>query len=422
MQFFSRLSLRLAAHPVVRGISAYVGGELVARLSRLAAVVVIARHVSPVMMGTAALCLSLFEIIRVLANAGIGQRIVAASDAELASVCNGADRLFRAWCPIVTLLQLGVAGGLAIAGQREAATMLAVLSTVYLMMPFGLVRVFLLMRDGRLGTTARIGSLQTITDHFLTAVLVLLAPGAWALVLPKLLTTPLWVLLVRRARSWRPAIAAPMSARHFLRFGSGVIVGELVTAARSQCDNLIIGALLGVNALGTYYFAFGAGLGITYSFVSATQIVLFPFICGASGAGRHQRFVQGAAVSAAILLPVVGTQILLAPLYVPLVFGAHWAMAAPLVSLLGLAAFPLLLGAVATARMRAGGKAVADAGISTIATLSALGGLALGASQGLAIAVIGYVLGLTIILLPYFIWNLANRPHARGSRIEEYAL
>ncbi len=390
---------------LLRGLAAYGSAELVVRVTRILTVIVIARRLAPEMMGAAALALSLFELVRVLANAGIGQRIIAAPDALLDATCNSAHRLFWIWCPIISALQLALAGALAFT-QPAAAAMLAVLSLVYLTMPAGLVQVFLLMREGRLTTTARIGATQTLADHVLTLVLVLAWPDpasiAFAIVLPKLLTTPIWLAGVRRARPWvRNAAAGFVPVAGFVRFGAGVLATEIAGAARAQIDKLIIGALLGVKALGIWYFAFNAGLGITTSFVSAFGTVLFPWLCKAADrTARAARYRNGLLIGLGVFLPMTLAQVLLAPIYVPLLFGQHWLDAAPLVALLGLAALPMVASAATTAWLRADGATGLDATISTAATMAALAALALAAPYGLPAAASAYVAGLGLVLIP----------------------
>lgn len=388
---------------VLGGLAAYGVAEIATRLVRIVAIVTIAHRISPETMGAAALALSLFELVRVLANAGIGQRIIAADALDLDATCRTARTLFWGWCGAIALLQLIVAGVMAMLfDNRDVAAMLAVLSAVYLLMPGGLVQVFLLMRAGRLGVTARIAATQTLADHILSMLLVLVWPSAWALVLPKLLTAPIWLVLVRRAMPWRPAPGSDrVPLRHFTRFGVGVIVTDLVGAARQQLDKLIVGAMLGTKALGIYYFAFNAGVGITNSFVASLSIVLFPHLCAAkTRALRLRRLGQSLGLALALFLPVTLTQVLLAPVYVPLLFGAHWASAAPLVAILGLGAVPMIFASVATAWLRAENAPGIDAVMGIGASAAALVALTLGCRIGLATAATAYVAALYVVLVP----------------------
>lgn len=389
--------------PLLRGLGAYGAGEIAVRLARIGAIVVIAHRISPALMGVAALASSLFELIRVLANAGIGQRIIAAEHTALASTCRTALRLFWAWCGLVALVQLVGAFVLAtLFRQVDAAAMLAVLAGVYLFMPGGLVQVFLLMREGRMTATARIATAQVLSEHLLSLMLVVVWPSAWALILPKLLTAPIWLIGVRRAMPWRPDATAPLlPLSHFSGFGAGVLGTELAVAARSQCDNLLIAALLGTQALGLYFFAFGAGLGITTSFVNALSIVLLPYFCGTSDeAERRVRLRTGLLLALGLFLPVTLAQVSLAPIYVPLVFGERWAGATTLVSVLGMGAIPMIFGAVKTAWLRAIGATHRDAGVTLLSTIAALAALAATAHLGLEMAATAYVAALWFVLIP----------------------
>lgn len=397
---------------LIKGFLAYASAEAITRIVRLVAIIVIARFTSPIILGTAALALSLFELIRVLANAGIGQRIIVASAQELDSVCNTALRLFWICCAAVALVQTGVAAILAIAfNQTDAATMLAVLSAVYLIMPPGLVQIFLLMREGNLGTTARIGASQTILDHILTMVLVVLWPTAWAIVLPKLLTAPVWTIMARSARHWRanPAAGfAPVS--EFRGFAGGILASEIMTACRAQADKLIVGAIFGTKLLGIYYFAFNAGLGIAQSLVSAFGIVLFPHLSRIKdAAARTYEASRAAGFGMLLFVPLILAQAILAPLYVPVLFGQTWAASAEYVAILALGGLPLFAAATLGALYRAGRTTGREAKLGTVATVAALAGLVLGAQVSLAMACAGYVLGLTLTFIPQALAEFTTR-------------
>ena len=60
-----------ALRPMIGGFAAYASAEAVTRVVRIVTILVIARRTDPALLGTAAAALSLFELIRVLANAGI---------------------------------------------------------------------------------------------------------------------------------------------------------------------------------------------------------------------------------------------------------------------------------------------------------------------------------------------------------------
>ena len=390
---------------LLSGLAAYGSAEIAVRLVRLLTVVIIARQLAPEIVGVAALTLTAFELMRVLANIGVGQRIIAADAALLDATCNTAHRIFWLWCSVVAALQLVAAAILAWGfGQPVAGAMLAALSAVYLLMPGGLVQCYLLMREGRAGTTARTSATQTIADHLLTAGLLLAWQSPWSLVMPKLLTAPIWLLLTRRARPWRPDPAAgTVPVRDLLGFGFSVLASELLVATRGQLDKIIVSATLGVTALGTYYFAFNAGIGIVSSLITAFGTVLFPGLCAVPmGRARSQRLRMAILLGSLLFLPVIAAQSLLAPIYVPLIFGAHWAHAVPLISILCLAGVPMLLGTITTTWLRAEGRAATDAKVGVVTTAAALGGLAIGVhTGGLEQGALLWVAGLAAVILPF---------------------
>ena len=427
MTTLSRLALaanaRIGPHygALVRGVSAYGAAELAIRVVRLGTTVVIARRLAPAIVGEAALALTIFEIMRVLERTGTGQRIVRAQDDELGATCNAVQRFYWAWSTTLMLAQLVMAAALTFWLARPVAgAMLAALALVYPCMAGGHVQFFLAIRAQRSTRLARINATQNIADQLLTTVMLLAWPSPWSLVLPKLLTAPLWVVMARRVFVWQPDSAAGfIPIKQLLRFSTSILAAEAMATLRTQGDNLIIAATMGTTALGTYYFAFNAGLGIVSSLVGAFGTVAFPLLSatprGSQRIAALRRIVLAGAV---VFVPLVALQSLAAPLYVPAVFGHRWAFAAPLIATLCLAGVPLLVSSLTTSWLRAEGRVGVDAISSTLGCVAALGGLYLGTRTGhLAIAAAGLVAGqalaagytATRILIPTLISRNANR-------------
>jgi lipopolysaccharide exporter len=397
---------------LLRGIGAMASAELAVRIVRLLAIIVMAQRLSPEILGAAALALTIFELTRVLANIGVGQQIIAAPDALLEATCNAAHRIFWRWCICLTLLQVLVAAAVAITlGDTTTAGMVALLSLVYLGMPGGLVQCYLLMRAGKSPTTARIGASQTIADHILTACLVLAWANPWSIVLPKLLTAPIWLLSMRHAMPWRPtAIATVIPARALLGQAFAILASEIMVAVRTQADKLIVAALLGVEALGIYFFAFNAGIGLLTSIITAFGTMSFPMICSATDRAERRRLIRTLLLAATlIVVPIVLLQVVFAPFYVPLVFGARWSSAISLVAILCLAGIPMTLNMLSANYLRAEGAAHIDAAAAIMTSVIALAGLTTGAVLGgLQLAASLWVGGLCAVAIPYAFYALAG--------------
>ncbi len=399
------------AKPMMRALLAFGSAEMVNRIVRILVVIVIARQLVPELVGVAALTLSIFELVRVLANIGVGQKIIAAHDDLLERTCNSAYKIFWQWCVAVAVIQCLVALTLyMIFDQLLAAQMLAVLCGVYFFMPGGLVQCFRLMRAKKLSTVARIGASQTIADHLITGVLVLAWANPWAIVLPKLLTAPLWLIMMRNAEHWSfDATKGVIGRAEILSFGVAILATDILLACRNNLDKLIVSGLLGVTALGSYYFAFNAGIGILGALATAFGTVIYPYLCNPQGQGRSQAVLNLIITTGLVVFGILSAaQFFLAPIYVPLVFGAHWTHAIPLIQILSLAGIPLAMGAVTSAYLRATGRAKLDVWIGLSVCTVTLGAMFAGAQVGLIEAAIGWVGG-TILTIGTFVIILTTK-------------
>lgn len=390
--------------PIINALMAYGSAQLAVRLVRLVVVIIIARQLVPELVGIAALTLTIFELTRVLANIGVGQKIIASSEKEFEKTCNSAHRIFWIWCPMVAAIQGLVAIGLYyVFDQKLSAQMLGVLCLVYFFMPGGLVQCFRLMRAKKMTICAKIEAIQTISDHILTCVMLLIWVSPWSIVLPKLLTAPIWLIMMRRSDNWQSdASHGYIEIYSMVRFGLSVLATDSLTAIRSQADKLIVGASLGVGALGTYYFAFNAGIGIVSALITAFGTVIYPHIC--SDASDHERdYKMKLAVGAgiAIFTSAAAAQYILAPYYVPVIFGDKWTHATPLIQVLALASIPMICLALTTAWLRANNRANVDALAGLLVSIASLGAMAIGSQYGLYAAAASWVFGMIIIALPF---------------------
>jgi O-antigen/teichoic acid export membrane protein len=313
-------------------------GEMCGRIARLLATVLLARALTPSEFGAAAAAITCFEIIRVLLNTGIGQAIVRATDEELAATCATAYRLGWWSCIFTAVLQVAVGWGMAVyTGRPELFAMIAALAGVYLIMAPGIVHVNLLVRDNRIKTVTGVATTQNVSDHLLTALFAITGFGAWAIVLPKLLTAPIWLFGVRRSQSWtRDKAAGFVPYASILTYAGPILGSEIMSATRMNLDKLLVGSVLGVEALGLYYFAFNAGIGVSLTLTAALALSSFPYFAAVARqpAELLKRFDHVMGTTAPLIGVAIAVQAVAAVTYVPLVFGARWVDAAPLVALL----------------------------------------------------------------------------------------
>lgn len=332
--------------------------EVLVRVTRLLTAVVLARVLDPLAFGIAALVLTVNELIRVFSRNGIGAKIVQCDDEVLDQVCNTAYRLNMVFCLCLFFIQITIAYPIARWYDTPSLVpMLQVLSFTYLLMPYGMVQAALVQRQQRLKAMAMIDGGQVAVDNILTAILALAGMGAWAIVLPKFLTSPIWVFGYRRAVHWKPSgrLFSFQLWRDVLEFGRYYLSIEVLKTARLNLDNMIIGRLLGMEALGIYYFARNAGLGFSLTLINAVNSALYPNLCEVNSdrLKLKKRFADNLKKISIIVVPLLLAQASLAFIYVPIVFGEHWSHAIPILALLCLSAIPRALAESASALMLA---------------------------------------------------------------------
>ncbi|ETX28223.1 oligosaccharide flippase family protein [Roseivivax isoporae] len=378
--------------PFLRHLAAYGASEIAAKASRLLVVVAVSRALDPAAIGVAAAALAVSDILKALTENGIVQKVIAADPDALEATCATAHRLGWAWCLGLCLVQLTVAALLwATGGSLSLAGLVAILALEYLFMPGGLVSCGLAMRAGLMRQTAVICGAQVVGANLISVALVLAWPSPAALVLPKVLTAPIWLAAMRRLRPWRRDRTQPRApVGPFLTFGAAILGVEVLRALRMQADKLVVGAMLGAEALGLWFLAFNAGLSLATSFSVAFATVLFPHLCRAED--RRVALRQAALVGLVLVTPVVALQALLSPVYVPLLYGGAWEGIAGLVALLCLAAIPATLWSAAAQWLRAEGRAGTELALTAAFTLALVLNTVLLAPRGLVAIAIGYLI------------------------------
>ncbi|WP_013321034.1 lipopolysaccharide biosynthesis protein [Gloeothece verrucosa] len=337
-----KAKLKQIDSPFVRNVGWLGGSGAVIRVSRLITTVILARFLSSYDYGLAAIILTTNEFIRVFSRNGVGIRLIQGDEKQLEALSQSAYWLN--WVVFAGLfgLQCGVAFPLAwFYDDKRLILPICAMALNLLLIPFGLVQAALLQREGRFKVIALTEMLQISTDNILSGILAFFGLGMWAIVLPKILVAPIWVYIIIKNHAWRPH--GQFTTRHWgelFQFGRNILGVELLYTLRANLDYLIIGRFLSVEALGIYYFAFNAGLGISLSVMSSIKSALLPHLCDARAHPQlfKARYYHSLKTIGLILIPLVLLQSGLAPFYVPLVFGHKWIPAIPILILICLSA------------------------------------------------------------------------------------
>lgn len=398
LRLFESVSLLIHAflqHSFLKNLSYLAISQVIIRVSRIITVVILTRFLMPEDYGAAAVILTINEVISVFSRNGITSKIVQTSQEMVQEVAQTSYWLIWFSCGFLFLFQIAIAFPIGILMQKnEIILPLISMSLIYLVNPFCNVQSAFMQREGKIRKLAFASSLQVIVDNILSAILAILGFGLWAIVLPKILVSPIWLLISRYGHPWRPHGGLTFKhVKDIWDYCRGFLGGEMFSTLQVNIDNILVGLFLSINDLGLYYFAFNAGLGITMGLVNSFTVAVFPHLCAVQEDNTHlkRNYLQAIKTISYVVVPLVVSQTVLAPIYVPLLFGQKWLDAIPILMVICASALPRAFALGASQLLKAIGKTDLDMkwqGLSTIVlVLSLIIGLQFGI-MGVAWAVL----------------------------------
>ena len=213
---------------------------------------------------------------------------------------------------------------------------LEALSSLFLIASLGQVQRALLTRSMQFGRLAVVDTSAALVEASVTILLAIAGYGVWSFVLGEIAMTMTATVGIAIARPWRPGLRIrPTEIRSLVRFGASLMGFNLANYFLTNADRLIIGRVLGADALGLYAFAQRLALFPMRSLSGVMMNVLVPQL--AREQDDHPRFAAMFARSCAgvalLSFPLLGA---LAVLIGPLValYDPKWAPAVVLVALL----------------------------------------------------------------------------------------
>ena len=347
----------------VRNVGWLGMSELGNRIFRLATTVALARVFTQEEYGLMAVIYTTFEFARVFQlNSGFDAVIIQSSDKELKAICNTAFWLNSFLCIAITVGQCIAAFFIAgFYNDNRLIGPLCLSALVYLTYPFIVINQALISRRNQLKIIAMCRLIQSIIGNAITVILVILGAGIWSIVWATLFSAPVWLIVTRKYESWRPPNFKSFSLenwRKVLGFSGSIFGVELLSKLRSNLDYLIVGKFLSVAALGVYYFAFNAGIGISTNVIRSFSNAFYPHICEVKDdlSKLKSRYINTLKKMMTVIVPFVVLQSSLSPIYVPIVFGEQWNQAIPILIVICLSAIPFSLSFITDGLMNAIGK------------------------------------------------------------------
>jgi lipopolysaccharide exporter len=339
-----------------QGLAQAVGKSVV-----LVTTIVLARLLSPEQYGLVALALVLMAYAEAIADAGVAQALIylersaeSARAALMVAIVSG--------LAITSIAVLSADAIAAFFHHPDVAPLVRVLAISLLAASLGSVPEALLRRELRFQRLTAATVIRAVVTGGVTIGLAVAGQGAWSLAIGTAsgsagYATSCWALLPQRV-PWQVWRAGRSQVRATIRYGAPVAGSTLLAKLIFDVDYLIVGRLLGAEALGFYTMAFRLPEFLILNVFFVLASVMFPLYTRARhDPKRLQRgYMKSLQIQSLYGVTAGAGLAVVAPVLVPLLFGEKWLPVVLPLTLLSVYAAARSLGAGANEVYKAVGR------------------------------------------------------------------
>lgn len=360
-------------------------------LAQLVGGIALARLLVPADFGLAAGVLTISAFALLFVDLGIGPAVVQRKDVseELLASAFWLNALAGVG---LTLLLAACSPLVAAFFHHDVLVPLTCLVSLNFTLSLGVVHLALLERGFRFRAVGAIDAASAVTGMAVSVLAAWLGAGVYALALGPLSATVTTTVLCWAAVPWRPRHFASRPALGELwAFSSWASGFNLVNYWSRNADNLFIGHSTGAEALGFYSKAYNLMLlPVTQATQVLARVMLPAFATMQDDVVRlrmaYRRYLR---LSVLLTAPVIAGLVAVAPVLLPVMWGARWQPAVPLLQILALSALPQCLMGTTGALYQSLGRTrqmfVVGAAVSALTVVSFAIGIHWGA-RGVAVA------------------------------------
>lgn len=304
---------------------------------------VLTRLLAPEEFGTVAAITAFLALIQLGSDLGMQATVVYEQEKGVSERIHTAFTLNLALATGVTVIAVLIAPLVAAFFRVEQATDLFRLASLNLLL-FGLGNIHdgLLLREMSFDRRVRPQIVLGLVQAIVSIALALAGLGATAMVIGSLAGTAAWALMLWGMTEFRPRLVyRPQIMRSMIGYGGAAAGLEVVAVISSRSDVLIVGRLLGDQALGLYMIAFRLPEIILSNVAWTISTVAFPALSklrqerGGDISDAVGRMVGFLALYA---LPVAAGLALLSEPLVATLFPEKWSAAGPVLAAVALTA------------------------------------------------------------------------------------
>jgi PST family polysaccharide transporter len=324
---------------VVKGSAWVVSGNASALLLRVGFLALLARLLNPAEFGLMAIGASFAAVATLFSNSGLSQTLVQRQ--ELRSVHISTAAVFSGAMGLVLCLLTILVAPAAEAFFRMPvlAEVLSVLSLSFALQVLAIVPQALLMRAMKFRTLAAIDLLSYALGYgVVSCTLAWLGFGVWALVAGTIAQAAIATASAFERAAYRLSLRFSLIAfKELLGTSLWFSSAGIANLVAQQASNLIVGRMLGAEALGFFSRSYQLMSIPARAMGRATQYVIFPSLSRIQDDRERLRraFLRGTRITALVGIPASALVPLFTPEIVSILFGHRWMAVVPLLTVLG---------------------------------------------------------------------------------------
>jgi len=323
----------------VRGLGWAGVSQVIRLLLQFGIMALLARLISPKEFGLIAMVVVFTNLVSVFSDFGLTAALVQHKELTEKHLSSSF------WLNIIAglilcLIMIGAAPAIARFYNEPKLTFITMtLGATFFISSFGIVQMAIFTRQLDFKNLAIVEITAVVISGTITVILALAGFGVWSLVWQQVIFSFATVVFLWLFSKWRPEFSFQWQRiKELLGFGLNLTGFNLLNYFHRNMDHLLIGRFLGSAPLGFYDLAYRVLLFPLGNISSAIGRVMFPTLSIIQGDKAKVRYayLQATRYIAMVSFPLMLGLAILAPQFVPAIFGPQWGRSVLLVQILAL--------------------------------------------------------------------------------------
>lgn len=325
--------------------------------------IILARLLMPADFGLFALAFVMIDGLTLFKSLGFDSALLRRKE-EVAEAADTAFILIPLFGLILfALLFLFAPYGASLFGNPEVTPIVRTLAVIFIFNCLTQVPSVLIQKRLDFWQKAAPEITASVVFSAVAVTLAFLGFGVFSLVYAYLCKTALYMVMIWTFAKWRPRFRFSLRiAREMSHFGKFVFFGSLLTFIRNNFDNVVVGKVMGVSALGFYALSLSVASVLSQYVIGRMHGVLFSVYSKIQDdkATLQRAFLKSFKMISFLAFPFALLLATTAPTFLKVIYGDKWLPAAPVLRILAFAGLLRVLSGIMSPVFLAKGKSRFD--------------------------------------------------------------